>query len=40
MVISRVARCHPWSHGGVDYVDYDLDSADAVNAKKVKAGAN
>ena len=40
MAISRVVRCHPWSHGGVDYVDYDLDSADAVNARKVKAGAN
>ena len=25
----RLLRCNPWSHGGVDYVDYDLDSADA-----------
>ena len=26
----RLLRCNPWSHGGVDYVDYDLDSADAL----------
>jgi putative membrane protein insertion efficiency factor len=25
----RLLRCNPWSHGGVDYVDYELDSADA-----------
>ena len=25
----RLLRCNPWSHGGIDYVDYDLDSADA-----------
>ncbi len=27
--VKRLARCHPWSHGGVDYVDSHLDSADA-----------
>jgi putative membrane protein insertion efficiency factor len=26
----RVLRCNPWSQGGVDYVDYELDSADAL----------
>ena len=26
----RLLRCNPWSHGGVDYVDYDLDSAEAL----------
>ena len=30
MSLWRVARCNPWSDGGVDYVDYELDSADAV----------
>jgi uncharacterized protein len=25
----RLLRCNPWSDGGVDYVDYELDSADA-----------
>ena len=26
----RLLRCNPWSHGGVDYVDYYLDSAEAL----------
>ena len=26
----RLLRCNPWSHGGLDYVDYELDSADAL----------
>jgi putative membrane protein insertion efficiency factor len=26
----RLLRCNPWSDGGVDYVDADLDSADAL----------
>jgi putative membrane protein insertion efficiency factor len=26
----RLLRCNPWSDGGVDYVDYELDSADAL----------
>lgn len=26
----RLLRCNPWSHGGIDYVDYELDSADAL----------
>ena len=30
MSIWRVARCNPWSDGGVDYVDYELDSAEAM----------
>jgi putative membrane protein insertion efficiency factor len=30
MSIWRLARCNPWSDGGVDYVDYELDSADAI----------
>ena len=27
----RLLRCNPWSHGGVDYVDYELDSAEALS---------
>ena len=34
MSIWRVARCNPWSDGGVDYVDYELDSADAIAKKR------
>lgn len=30
----RLMRCNPWSHGGVDYVDYELDSADALASKR------
>jgi putative membrane protein insertion efficiency factor len=30
MSIWRVLRCNPWSEGGLDYVDYQLDSADAL----------
>ncbi|MFM6841942.1 MAG: membrane protein insertion efficiency factor YidD [Candidatus Planktophila sp.] len=30
MSIWRIARCNPWSDGGIDYVDYDLDSAEAI----------
>ena len=26
----RLLRCNPWSDGGVDYVDYELDSAEAL----------
>lgn len=40
MATKRILRCHPWSLGGVDYVDYEIDCADAVHARKVKAGAN
>ena len=29
----RLLRCNPWSHGGVDYVDYELDSAEALSNK-------
>ena len=29
MAAWRLLRCNPWSDGGVDYVDADLDSADA-----------
>lgn len=25
----RLMRCHPWSLGGVDYVDYAIDSSEA-----------
>jgi hypothetical protein len=31
MAIWRLLRCNPWSHGGVDYVDYETDSADALS---------
>ena len=36
----RVLRCNPWSLGGVDYVDEELDCADAVNAHKTLVGVN
>ncbi len=26
----RLIRCNPWSHGGVDYVDYEIDSSEAL----------
>ena len=26
----RLARCNPWSQGGLDYVDHELDSAEAL----------
>ncbi len=26
----RLIRCNPWSDGGVDYVDYEIDSAEAL----------
>jgi putative membrane protein insertion efficiency factor len=29
----RLLRCNPWSHGGVDYVDYEIDSAEALSNK-------
>jgi putative membrane protein insertion efficiency factor len=36
----RVLRCNPWSLGGVDYVDEELDCADAVKAHKTLVGVN
>ena len=30
MAVWRLLRCNPWSEGGLDYVDYELDSADAL----------
>ena len=30
MSVWRLIRCNPWSDGGVDYVDYELDSAEAL----------
>jgi putative membrane protein insertion efficiency factor len=40
MASYRILRCHPWSLGGVDYVDEDLDSADAKKAHKTLVGVN
>jgi putative membrane protein insertion efficiency factor len=34
MAIWRLLRCNPWSHGGVDYVDYQLDSAEALSSMR------
>lgn len=44
MAAWRLLRCNPWSLGGVDYVDEELDSADARftrvnNNKKETVGA-
>lgn len=36
MAMWRVMRCNPWSHGGVDYVDYHLDSAEALKNKHLE----
>ncbi len=40
MSIWRVVRCNPWSHGGVDYVDYHLDSSAALHTQKIKEGVH
>jgi putative membrane protein insertion efficiency factor len=32
MAAWRIVRCNPWSQGGVDYVDADLDCADVKNS--------
>ena len=40
MASYRILRCNPWSLGGVDYVDEDLDCADAKKAHKTLAGAH
>lgn len=29
MAVKRIARCHPWTLGGVDYVDAEIDSVEA-----------
>jgi len=31
MATWRIVRCNPWSQGGLDYVDENLDSADVKN---------
>lgn len=40
MASYRILRCNPWSLGGVDYVDEDLDCADAKKAPKTLVGAS
>ena len=40
MASYRILRCNPWSLGGVDYVDEDLDCADTKKAHKTLVGAN
>jgi putative membrane protein insertion efficiency factor len=32
MAVWRIARCNPWSQGGIDYVDYHLDCADVKSS--------
>jgi putative membrane protein insertion efficiency factor len=36
----RLLRCNPWSHGGIDYVDYELDSSAALHTQKTKEGVH
>ena len=36
----RLLRCNPWSQGGVDYVDYELDSSAALHTQKTKEGVH
>jgi putative membrane protein insertion efficiency factor len=36
----RLLRCNPWSDGGVDYVDYELDSADALASMRTTMVSN
>jgi putative membrane protein insertion efficiency factor len=37
----RLVRCNPWSEGGLDYVDYELDSADALaNMRQTMVSSN
>ena len=37
----RLLRCNPWSDGGLDYVDYELDSADALaNMRSTMVSSN
>ncbi|CAN2230482.1 COG0759 Uncharacterized conserved protein [Candidatus Nanopelagicaceae bacterium] len=37
----RVMRCNPWSDGGLDYVDYELDSAEALaNMRSTMVSSN
>jgi putative membrane protein insertion efficiency factor len=36
MALWRLVRCNPWSLGGVDYVDYHLDSSEALNTKHLE----
>ena len=41
MAAWRILRCNPWSLGGVDYVDKEIDCADAVQGRKNQlVGAN
>jgi hypothetical protein len=40
MAAYRIIRCNPWSLGGVDYVDEDIDCADALKAQKTLVGAH
>ena len=40
MASYRILRCNPWSLGGVDYVDEDLDCSDAIKAHKTLVGVN
>ena len=40
LTVWRILRCNPWSLGGVDYVDEDLDCADAIKANKTLVGVN
>jgi putative membrane protein insertion efficiency factor len=36
----RLLRCNPWSQGGIDYVDYEIDSSEALHSKKIKEGVH
>jgi putative component of membrane protein insertase Oxa1/YidC/SpoIIIJ protein YidD len=36
MAAWRLVRCNPWSLGGIDYVDYYLDSSEALKNKHLE----
>jgi putative component of membrane protein insertase Oxa1/YidC/SpoIIIJ protein YidD len=40
MALWRLARCNPWSHGGVDYAVKSSSSNEYKTTEKTSVGAN